>query len=246
MNQLAKRLAARFVAVALSATLAIGLVPALPGIAPEALQPQTAYAATASTVVYTTRTGSCYHLKGCSSLRKSAYKTTLAKAKAAGYTACKRCNPPKSYGSSAKRYSIKYVTNGGTLAKGSPKSYAYGKGATLKSPTRKGYVFKGWYTSKSYKTRVTRVSKTAKGTKTYYAKWAGRSYSIKYVTNGGTLAKGSPKSYVHGRTVKLKSPTRKGYKFKGWYTSKSYRTRVTKVSATATGSRIYYAKWAKA
>lgn len=46
-------------------------------------------------VVYSTRTGKCYHNAGCSCLRKSKIKTTVKNAKAAGLRPCKRCNPPQ-------------------------------------------------------------------------------------------------------------------------------------------------------
>ena len=46
-------------------------------------------------VVYTTRTGECYHLSSCSSLRYSKYKTTIEDAVADGYRTCKNCDPPK-------------------------------------------------------------------------------------------------------------------------------------------------------
>lgn len=45
-------------------------------------------------VVYTTRTGECYHLSGCSSLRQSKYKTTIRAAVADGYYSCSNCDAP--------------------------------------------------------------------------------------------------------------------------------------------------------
>lgn len=51
-------------------------------------------AADGSTLVYTTRTGECYHRYSCSSLSKSCYETTLSQAVADGYRPCGRCHPP--------------------------------------------------------------------------------------------------------------------------------------------------------
>lgn len=61
-------------------------------------------AADGSTLVYTTRTGECYHRYSCSSLSKSCYETTLSQAVADGYRPCGRCHPPTldSNSSSAK------------------------------------------------------------------------------------------------------------------------------------------------
>lgn len=50
-------------------------------------------AQTTSTKVYTTTTGTKYHKSSCRHLAKSKIETTLAKAKAAKYTACKVCKP---------------------------------------------------------------------------------------------------------------------------------------------------------
>ena len=50
---------------------------------------------TATTKVFTTRSGKKYHRDGCSSLSKSRFTIFLQKAKAAGYTPCKSCNPPQ-------------------------------------------------------------------------------------------------------------------------------------------------------
>jgi len=41
----------------------------------------------------------------------------------------------------------------------------------LKNPTRKGYVFKGWYLDKKFKKKVTVINKGSSGNKTLYAKW---------------------------------------------------------------------------
>ena len=65
-----------------------------------------ALAADGSTLVYTTRTGECYHRYSCSSLSKSCYETTLSQAVADGYRPCGRCHPPTlDSGSSYSGYS---------------------------------------------------------------------------------------------------------------------------------------------
>ena len=47
-----------------------------------------------SVTVYITATGAKYHRAGCSYLKKSSIAISLSDAKAQGYTACSRCNPP--------------------------------------------------------------------------------------------------------------------------------------------------------
>jgi len=50
---------------------------------------------TPTTKVFTAKSGKKYHRDGCSSLSKSKFTILLSKAKAAGYTPCKLCNPPQ-------------------------------------------------------------------------------------------------------------------------------------------------------
>lgn len=67
-------------------------------------------------------------------------------------------------------YKIKYKLNGGTNNKSNPKAY-YKTAITLKKPTRKGYKFKGWYTDKNFKNKITKIPKSYKRNLTLYAKW---------------------------------------------------------------------------
>jgi len=53
-----------------------------------------AFAASADTVVYITKTGTMYHSANCSTLRQSKIQTTLGAAIKKGLTRCTRCNPP--------------------------------------------------------------------------------------------------------------------------------------------------------
>jgi len=48
-----------------------------------------------SVTVFTTNTGSKYHVDGCSSLRKSKIPISLSDAKSEGLTPCSKCNPPQ-------------------------------------------------------------------------------------------------------------------------------------------------------
>lgn len=46
-------------------------------------------------IVYSTKSGECYHMSWCSSLQRSQKEITLDQAKAAGLRPCKLCNPPQ-------------------------------------------------------------------------------------------------------------------------------------------------------
>ncbi|MCI9093841.1 MAG: InlB B-repeat-containing protein, partial [Coprobacillus sp.] len=140
-------------------------------------------------------------------------------------------------------YTIKYNLNGGTHS-GNPITYNVTSSTKiLKSPTRKGYTFKGWYSDSSYRTKVTQIPSGSTGNKTFYAKWTLNNYTVKYNLNGGTHS-GNPITYnVTSSTKILKNPAKKGYTFKGWYSDSSYRTKVTQIPSGSTGNKTFYAKW---
>lgn len=70
-------------------------------------------------------------------------------------------------------------------------------------------------------------------------------YKINYYPNGGTNPINAPKYYTVGYSLTLPIPTRTGYEFAGWYNNSNFfGSPITTISATATGDRTYYAKWA--
>lgn len=66
-------------------------------------------------------------------------------------------------------YRIKYKLNKGRNHIKNPSSY-YQQKISLKNPTRRGYTFKGWYQKKSFKKKITKISKSSKKNYTLYAK----------------------------------------------------------------------------
>ena len=82
-------------------------------------------------------------------------------------------------------YKITYKLNKGKNHKSNPSTYFEQK-ITLKNPTRKGYVFKGWYTDSKFKKKITSIAKTSKKDITLYAKWSKvtvKKASLKKVAN---------------------------------------------------------------
>lgn len=156
----------------------------------------------------------------------------------------------------ANTYTIKYVGNKSTSGKmSSTTGCKYGKNYTLKNNTfkKKGYIFNGWNTKadgsgKSYKNKasVKNLTSKSKGTVTLYAQWRKAKYTISYKLDGGKNNKGNPSSYtVTSKTIKLKNPSKKGYKFVGWYTDAKYKNKITEIKKGSTGKINLYAKWKK-
>lgn len=154
-------------------------------------------------------------------------------------------------------YKITYVLNGGKNHKDNPSQYTVStKTITLKSPTRKGYTFKGWYTDAKFKTKVTEIKKGSTGAKTLYAKWQAKKYTISFNGNGAT--KGKMENFAnlsYGKTYTLTANTftKKGYTFIGWNTKKngtgtSYADKASIKNLTSKNGEVIvlYAQWKKA
>ncbi len=67
-------------------------------------------------------------------------------------------------------YGITYKLNKGKNNSENPTVY-YNEKVKLRKPSRKGYVFKGWYTDKKFKKKITVIKKGTKKNYTLYAKW---------------------------------------------------------------------------
>ena len=151
-------------------------------------------------------------------------------------------------------YTVSYNANGGS---GAPSAQVKTEDVTLTlsstKPTRSGYTFKGWSTSKTATspTYYAGGSYTANASATLYAVWeqnAPTTYTVSYNANGGSGAPSS-QTKTHNVTLTLSStkPTRSGYTFLGWSTSSTATspTYYASGSYTANASATLYAVWSK-
>ena len=150
-------------------------------------------------------------------------------------------------------YTITYNTNQGTLSGKYPTSYTVESSTiTLPEPTKTGYRFGGWYEKDDFSgSNVTTLNPSTKANKTYYAKWIGNTYSVRYNANGGTGSM-SNKTFTYGEasTLTANAFTKTDYDFLGWSTSANSNTVVYTNSQsvsnlTATNGAIIdlYAVW---
>lgn len=70
-------------------------------------------------------------------------------------------------------------------------------------------------------------------------------YSIRYVSNGGTIKGTKTVEYDGTTNVQLPKVVKKGYSFAGWYTESSCKNKVTVLKQGSTGNKVFYAKWVK-
>ena len=137
------------------------------------------------------------------------------------------------------------------------KGFVYGKAKPLRKNTFKSfdsfYVFAGWKqegTSKKFVDGAKVKNLTNKNGKTVklIAIWVPNSiYTIRYNTNGGTLPKSAKTKIRAGqKPYTLPTPTRKGYKFVGWYKDKKCtKGKTTKINPWIENNVKLYAKWKK-
>jgi uncharacterized repeat protein (TIGR02543 family) len=146
------------------------------------------------------------------------------------------------------QYTVSYDANGGSGAPSAQTKW-FGEALTLQtgSPTRTGYTFQGWATSKSGSAAYSPGEKyTGNAALLLYAVWKANTYSVTYNANGGT---GAPTSQAktHGQALTLSSvkPTRVNYASQGWATSATSTTVAYKPGAsyTANAALSLYAVW---
>ena len=145
-----------------------------------------------------------------------------------------------------KTYTIKLDANSGKV---SPSSIKVQSGKTyyssLPTPTRSGYKFNGWYTSRNGGVKITSTSK-ATANCTIYAHWTPvkKTYLVTFDANGGMVhldRKVVPSGVLYRD---LPTPTKNNSHFQGWYTKKTGGTKVTANSRTnLTADQTLYARW---
>ena len=144
-------------------------------------------------------------------------------------------------------YTVTFDGNNHTSGATTSQNFTYGVPQNLNANgfQRTGYTFTGWNTAAdgtgtSY---AEGASYTATGDITLYAQWKGVDYTITYVLDGGTNHSGNPQGYtVADLPLELKTPTKTGYTFIGWFIDGSSSTG-TRIETGVTGDITVTAHW---
>ena len=154
------------------------------------------------------------------------------------------------FGSS--RYTIRYE-GVGDGENPNPSESSSDQSLTLKSPSRTGYQFAGWFTDEALTQEIKVIPADIAEPITLYAKWIPISYKISFDGNGGTgsLPPTHIVNYDEEIIVSECSLTRSGYHFMTWNTAKNGTgtnyypgSTMRNLSARENASVILYAQWA--
>ncbi len=144
-----------------------------------------------------------------------------------------------------KTYTLTYDANGGTCSTSS-KSVTYDSAyGTLATPTRTGYDFDGWYTTKTGGTQVTSSIKCT-GDATIYAHWTANTYSITYFSQRGASVDSQTKTYGVSLTLSTRpANVSSEWTFLGWNTSSTATTALYDAGGTYTANKsaTLYGVW---
>jgi uncharacterized repeat protein (TIGR02543 family) len=140
-------------------------------------------------------------------------------------------------------YSITYQTNGGTNHASNPGQYHIESASiTLLSPTKNGYSFDGWYEEALFSgSAVSQITLGSTGNKTFYAKWLINSYTISFVSNGGSLVSSLTQDF-DSQVSAPTSPTKASYAFAGWFSNAQLTDAYAFTTMPAQNTTVY-AKW---
>ncbi len=119
-------------------------------------------------------------------------------------------------------YTLHFETGGGTELPN--QTFTIHDGIDLPIPERQGFVFAGWYESEDFSgNAIERLPIGSAGDKTFYARWAQKSYVLELNGNSEeadnkqvTIASGS-REVMYGEHFTLPVATAEGFVFDGWY-----------------------------
>ncbi len=143
-------------------------------------------------------------------------------------------------------YNIIFDSDGGTTY--STYIASYDTPITLPTPTKKGSTFLGWYDEDDNKLgnggdKISKNFTSVSGdTVTIYAKWELNEYTVSLVSNGGECSVSEYSNYF-GSTVTLPTPTKFGYTFDGWWTTRNNNGNKVTENYTIEDDVTLYAHW---
>ena len=140
-------------------------------------------------------------------------------------------------------YTITFDSMGGTNVS-SVQTNAEGKINLPTNPTKKGFIFVGWYWDQEGKNAFDGNSKIT-GNTTLYAKWEAeiQYYTVTFNSQGGSAVE-NRKTDDSGKVSRPNNPFREGFIFVDWYSDTAFMN-VFDFNKVITRNITLYAKWIK-
>ncbi len=109
------------------------------------------------------------------------------------------------------RYTVSFNSDGGSSV--ASQTVDWGTSASITTPTRDGYAFKGWFLPNG--TQYT--NQAIKSNTSLTARWERNRFTITFNPDGGSAV--DNKAVMLNNSIPLTTPTKEGYNFKGWFMS---------------------------
>lgn len=135
---------------------------------------------------------------------------------------------------------VKFNTYGGKMV---PSKYVKEQTTVAEptAPTKRGYIFEGWYTNITFVTKWEFATDKATSDMTLYAKWVKEKYTVTY-DQGDLITTDVVEKYDEHLEVPS-TPTKPGYSFGGWYVDQTYNTPWYFEIYTIKANMTLHAKW---
>ncbi|QIK86317.1 hypothetical protein G7061_06690 [Erysipelothrix sp. HDW6B] len=146
------------------------------------------------------------------------------------------------------KFEVTFDSNGGSAVATQSGLTAGSKVVMPENPTKQGFVFDGWFMDTLFVTPWNFAQDTISASMTLYAKWRVApvtTFEVTFDSNGGSAVASQRDLAAGSKVTKPADPTKKGFKFAGWYRDESLTTAWDFNSNTVNESLTLYAKWDK-